>query len=158
MVDWRKAQRYEVTLRSVMLSILAGAILLCAIPASARGDADVSILVQVILASDKGEGFDPPSLARVVELLGSPYDSYSSYRLVTQGRLVLPLQRAGIVTLPGNRVLTVTPLTAGKATAQLQAEIQGYILSKFSLRKGATQFIGGLSDPKGDLLIAITLE
>jgi len=154
----RQGLRRKASLRRTILLLLASTVLIAATASFAHGEEKVPILVQVILASNTGQGFEPPALASVVRLLGPPYDSYGSYRLVREQRLVLPLQRAGLVTLPGNRVLVVTPLAAGGTVAQLQASIKGYIRSKFSLRRGATQFIGGISEPDGDLLIAITLE
>lgn len=153
-----QGSRHNVTLPRVVLPLLASLLLFVAAGSVSHGQEGVPILVRVILASNTGHGFEPPALARIVQLLGSPYNKYNSYRLVKEQRLLLPPQRSGLVTLPGNRVLAVTPLTPPGATAQIQASIRGYIRSKFFLRRGATQFIGGLSEPGGDLLIAITLE
>jgi hypothetical protein len=154
----RQDSRHDVTLGRAILPLLASLFLFLAAAPASHGQEGVPILVQVILASNTGHGFEPPALARIVKLLGSPYNKYSSYRLVKSQRLVLPPQRSGLVTLPGNRVLVVTPLSATAGAAQIEASIKGYIRSKFFLRRGATQFIGGLSEPGGDLLIAITLE
>jgi len=152
------ADRRAALCRRVLTFLLAAALLCTAVAPASAGDEDVPILVQVILASNAGEGFDPPSVERVVKLLGSPYDMYSSYRLVTEQHLVLPPQQPGIVALPGNRTLVVTPLTGHAQIVQIQAAIEGYIQSKLVLRQGTTQFIGGISEPEGDLLIAITLK
>jgi len=139
-------------------ALMAGLLMLIAATPLAHAQEGVPILVQVILASNTGRGFKPPALSYTVKLLRSPYDKYSSFHLLKEERLVLPLQREGSVTLPGNRVLVVTPLRATGKGAEIEASIQGYMRSKFLLRRGGTQFIGGLSEPGGDLLIAITHE
>ena len=74
-------------------------------PALARRNID--IVVKSVLASQGKEYLDP-SLSELVEELKSVF-KYSSYRLLSENRLNLSLKETGMVSLPGKRILKITP-------------------------------------------------
>jgi hypothetical protein len=122
----------------------------------AAGKVDVS--VRTVLAS-QGSPFIDPELSGVVEELRSLF-RYSSYRLLSKDRLALSTRETGIVSLPGERVLRVTPTSVqGK-----RVELQLVILKKdkqifetvIQLLNNGSIIVGGPKHQDGSLLFNIS--
>jgi len=122
----------------------------------AAGKVDVS--VRTVLAS-QGSPFIDPELSGLVEELRSLF-RYSSYRLLSKDRLALNTQETGIVSLPGQRMLKVTPTSLqGK-----RVELQLVILKKdkqifetvIQLLNNGSIIVGGPKHQDGSLLFNIS--
>ena len=94
-------------------------------PANAvLAESKIDIVVETVLASQDSDHIDP-SLTDLVEELQSVF-RYSSYRLLSENHLSLSVGETGRVSLPGERILMITP--AG--TKENRAEMQLLILKK----------------------------
>jgi len=82
-------------------------------------DRPVHVVVETVLASQGSQYLDP-SLSSLIEELQSLF-RYSSYRLLGRDRMTLGMEKTGMVSLPGNRILKITPLrvTGGRGELQL---------------------------------------
>jgi len=67
----------------------------------------VKLTVQIVLAS-QGTSFVDPSLSVLAQKLQSVF-RYSSYRLLGRKRLTLNIGETAAISIPGKRVLNVTP-------------------------------------------------
>jgi hypothetical protein len=137
-----------------MATVLAA--LATANAAYASGKVDVS--VRTVLAS-QGSPFIDPELAGLAEELRSLF-RYSSYRLLSKDLLSLETQETGMVSLPGKRILKVTPTSVqGK-----RVELQLVILKKekqifetvVQLLKNGSIIVGGPKHRDGSLLFNIS--
>ena len=79
----------------------------------------IHIKVKTILASQESGGIDP-SLRGLTQSF-QPVFRYSSYQLLSQNRLDLDMNVPGSVSLPGNRVMKITPkaISGDRATLDL---------------------------------------
>ena len=64
---------------------------------------EINVAVKTVLASQESKFFDP-RLSDLIEELQSVF-RYTSYRLLSQDRLTIGMQKTGKVMLPGKRVL-----------------------------------------------------
>lgn len=78
----------------------------CFAPAMAQ---NINTHVKVVLASNEGDFIDP-SLRELIQELQSVL-RYSSYRLLSQENLRQRLNETGVVKLPENRILHITPMS-----------------------------------------------
>ena len=69
---------------------------------------DIAVDVRTVLASQESEYLDP-KLSSLIKELQSIF-RYSSYRLLSEDDVGLSMKETGTVSLPGNRVLEITPL------------------------------------------------
>jgi hypothetical protein len=69
---------------------------------------DISADVKTVLASQESEYLDPRLSSLIKEL--QTIFRYSCYRLLSEDRVGLTMKETGKVSLPGNRVLEITPL------------------------------------------------
>lgn len=99
-----------------VLSVVAG---LLVVPAQAEQNVD--IVVKTILASQESNYLDP-RLAVLVEELQSVF-RYSSYRLLSEDSKSLGMGETGEVSLPGKRVLKITPAQVAGDRVELQLVI-----------------------------------
>jgi len=69
---------------------------------------DIAVDVKTVLASQESE-YSDPKLSSLIRELQSIF-RYSSYRLLSEDHVGLSMKETGTVSLPGNRVLEITPL------------------------------------------------
>lgn len=81
----------------------------------------VKIDVKTVLASQQSTFFDP-RLSGLIEELRSVF-RYTSYRLLSEDRLILGIGETGKVVLPGRRVLRITPIGIRGNRAELRLVI-----------------------------------
>ncbi len=96
-------------------------VLLGLVTGPARADRPVHVVVETVLASQGSQYLDP-RLSSLIEELRSLF-RYSSYRLLGRDRLALGMGKTGMVSLPGSRVLKMTPLTVTGDRVELQLVI-----------------------------------
>jgi len=99
-----------------VLSIVAGLLV-----TPAKAEQNVDIVVKTILASQESEYLDP-SLSSLVEELRSVF-RYSSYRLLSEESTNLGMGETCEVSLPGKRILKVTPVQVAGDRVELQLVI-----------------------------------
>ncbi|MCP4664757.1 MAG: hypothetical protein GY849_00185 [Deltaproteobacteria bacterium] len=90
------------------IAILLFVFLLEALAGAAWAGSRINIIVKTVLAS-QGASFIDPGLSSLTQDLQSVF-RYSSYRLLSQDRMSLKLNQTGTTTLPGKRMLKITPL------------------------------------------------
>lgn len=117
----------------------------------------VRITVKTILASQEGGGIDP-GLRNIAKELQTVF-KYSSYKLLGQHSLQLPLNTPGSVSLPGNRILKIIPSQISGDRAALSLEIYSRNRSIFQtaikLRNNSSITVGGPKHAGGYLLFNI---
>ena len=84
-----------------------GLLLAASIVHSAGAENRIQVVVKTIQASEQGSYLDP-RLSPFIKELKSVF-RYSSYRLLSEDAMTLGEEQTGKVTLPGGRVLRVTP-------------------------------------------------
>ena len=84
-------------------------------------DSPVHVVVETVLASQGSQYLDP-RLSSLIEELQSLF-RYSSYRLLGRDRMTLGMEKTGMVSLPGNRILKITPLRVTGDRGELQLVI-----------------------------------
>ncbi|MBW1859026.1 MAG: hypothetical protein JRI70_02870 [Deltaproteobacteria bacterium] len=99
-----------------VLSIVA-----CLLVTPAKAGQNVDIVVKTILAS-QGPEFLDPRLSTLVEELRSVF-RYSSYRLLSEDSTNLGMGETCQVSLPGKRILKVTPVQVAGDRVELQLVI-----------------------------------
>jgi len=81
----------------------------------------VHIVVQTVLASQGSQYLDP-RLSDLIQELQSVF-RYSSYRLLSQNPMDIRMGQTDMVSLPGNRVLKITPTKVTGNRVELQLVI-----------------------------------
>ena len=81
----------------------------------------VHIVVETVLAS-QGSPYLDPRLSNLIEELQSVF-RYSSYRLLSQTPMDIRMGETDMVSLPGNRVLKITPTKVAENRVELQLVI-----------------------------------
>ena len=81
----------------------------------------VHIVVETVLAS-QGSPYLDPRLSNLIEELQSVF-RYSSYRLLSQTPMDIRMGETDMVSLPGNRVLKITPAKVTGNRVELQLVI-----------------------------------
>jgi hypothetical protein len=126
------------------------------LPTLAEGK--VNVAVKTVLAS-QGSAFIDPELSSLAQELKSLF-RYSSYQLLSKDRLFLKLKERGTVSLPGRRILRITPTDIqGK-----RVELQLVILKKkkqifetvIQLLNNGSIIVGGPRHKDGSLLFNIS--
>ena len=116
--------------------------------------------VRTILASQGKRSIDP-QLRGLVQELQSIF-RYSSYKLLSQDSLNLQLNKSGRVSLPGGRVLKITPKGISGNRATLNLEILKNNRQVFNtvikLRNGSSITVGGPKHKNGYLLFNISIS
>jgi hypothetical protein len=143
---------HSVLLLGVSIAIVAA----LSSPAWAAGK--VNVAVKTVLAS-QGSEFIDPELAGLAQELQSLF-RYSSYRLLSKDRLSLSVRETGTVSLPGNRVLKITPAGVEGKRVELQLVILKKEKQIFEtviqlLNKGSI-IVGGPKHKDGSLLFNIS--
>jgi hypothetical protein len=118
----------------------------------------VHVAVNTVLAS-QGSQFMDPELSGLVKELQSLF-RYSSYRLLGKDRLALNIRETGTVSLPGKRLLKITPTDVQGKRVELQLVILKKKKQIFEtvvqlLNKGSI-IVGGPKHKDGSLLFNIS--
>ena len=124
----------------------------------ARGERPIRIVVETVLAS-QGSPYLDPRLSDLIEELKSVF-RYSSYRLLSQTPMDIRVGKTDMASLPGNRILKITPTKV----AGNRVELQLVILKKKSqifqttiqLLNHGSIIVGGPKYKDGTLLFNIS--
>jgi len=127
------------------------------VPSPSLATSIIQIHIKTILASQMDGGIDS-SLRDLVEDLQSVF-KYSSYRLLRQDNLNLQLNESGKVSLPGGRIMKITPreITGGRATIELGISIGNRQIFQTVIRllNNSSITVGGPKHQDGYLLFNI---
>lgn len=119
--------------------------------ASSRG---VKVEVSVIHASNR-DNFVDPRLEDLKRQLSA--FNFTSYRLLDTHSLNLRFNTTGSITLPGDRVVTVTPKSRDEdGRLRLRLTLGDAIDTTYSISEGASLIIGGPRHDGGHLILAVT--
>ncbi len=137
--------------------LLLSAILMLMLP-TAWAAAKVNIGIKTILASNDQQ-YQDPQLEGIIDELQTVF-RFTAYRLLGQDNLSLANGETGKVTLPGGRVLSVTPTGSRGNRTQMDLSItkkSGRIFeTRIELLKRGTITVGGPRHESGFLLLNIT--
>ncbi len=126
------------------------------VPAEAKDRVDISVIT--ILASQDSNFIDP-SLSSTVRELRAVF-RYSSYRLISRNRLRLNLKETGTISLPGGRLLRITPSNIRSNRVELRLSIfksrQQIFRTTVQLRNRSSMTVGGPKHKGGYLLLNIS--
>ena len=118
----------------------------------------INITVKTILASQDTAYVDP-QLRNIVKELQSVF-RYTSYRLLSRDGMQLDMKQTGTVSLPGHRILKITPIRTAGNRAQLRVEIvkgnRQVFQTTIQLVNRGSMTIGGPQHEKGYLLLNIS--
>ena len=118
----------------------------------------INITVKTILASQE-EAFVDPRLNDIVKELQSVF-RYTSYRLLSRQGMQLNMKQTGTVSLPGGRILKITPINTSGNRAQLTVEIlkgkRRVFQTTIQLVNRGSMTVGGPQHGKGYLLLNIS--
>jgi len=117
----------------------------------------VKIVVKTVLASQDATSVDP-RISALTQKLQSVF-RYASYRLISEANLHLPIGKTGTVSLPGDRMLKITPLRITGNRAELQLLIfkqeRQIIKSRIQVLNHGSITVGGPEHKGGFLLFDI---
>ena len=123
-------------------------------PLSAQAQAArVEVQVYVIHASNEGSEVDPrlEDLRRQLSAF-----SFTSFRLLDVHERKLSLGESAKISLPGERVLTVSPRRLDqKGQLRLRLSIGDLVDTTYSIAEGATIIVGGPRHEGGHLILAV---
>ncbi len=126
------------------------------VPAEAKNRVDIRVIT--ILASQDSNFIDP-SLSSTVRELRAVF-RYSSYRLISRNRLRLNLKETGTISLPGGRLLRITPSNIRGNRVELRLGIfksrQQIFRTTVQLRNRGSMTVGGPKHKGGYLLLNIS--
>jgi len=117
----------------------------------------VKIVVKTVLASQDSTHVDP-RISALTQKLRSVF-RYSSYRLISEEEMHLRIGKIGVVSLPGDRMLKITPLQISGNRAELQLLIfkqeRQIIKSRIQVLNHGSITVGGPEHKGGFLLFDI---
>lgn len=129
-----------------------------AIPGSLPAQENCRISVDTILAA-RNDAVVDPQLKRHVAELQSMFN-YTSYRLLSSKSLDLSTGQSGVVSLPGNRRLKITPhkISGPRADIALQMmkESRTVFQTQIQLLNRGSLFVGGPRYQNGNLIFKIS--
>ena len=115
------------------------------------------IEVQVILASNSDEGFDPRLLALKKDLLPL---NYISFQLLDSKGLAVERGKTGRLQVPGGRVMEVAPERFEKGKIILNVKINegksSLLTTRLRIKDHGTVMLGGPPYRHGFLVLAVT--
>ena len=140
------------------LLLLLMATLLCGQVGQIRAaEPAVKIVVKTVLASQDSTPVDP-RISALTQKLQSVF-RYSSYRLISEEKMHLRIGKTGTVSLPGDRMLKITPLRITGNRADLQLLIfkqeRQIIKSRIQVLNHGSITVGGPEHKGGFLLFDI---
>ncbi|BBO67143.1 hypothetical protein DSCA_10730 [Desulfosarcina alkanivorans] len=128
------------------------------VPGSLMAKESCRISVETILAARQDTVVDP-QLARYIGELQSMFN-YTSYRLLGSERLTLQSGQSGMVSLPGNRRLKITPhKISGKRAdigLQMMKRKRTVFQTQIQLLNRGSLFVGGPKYKNGNLIFKIS--
>jgi len=145
------------TRKKILLTFLA-VFLGVGFAGSAWAETRISITVKTVLASRDATFLDPriPDLTRKLQSVFR----YSSYRLLSEDTLKLEMGQTGKVSLPGDRVLKITPLRIIEDRVELRMLIlkkkKQVIKSTIQILNRGSIVVGGPEYKGGFLLFDIS--
>lgn len=141
-----------------MNKFFLGVVLILILVGTANAETVNNIAVKTVLASQE-ERFHDPRLADLIRELQSVF-RYTSYRLLSHDRMSLRAGQTGTVSLPGERVLKITPQGVKGNRSELQLVIlkkeQSIFRTTIRLRNRGSITVGGPRHKKGYLLFNIS--
>jgi hypothetical protein len=113
--------------------------------------------VRIILASNSDQGFDPRLLDLKQDLLAL---NYQSFQLLEQSGISIEKGKTGILAIPGNRRLELTPsgFEGGKISMKVRI-IEGeksLLSTRLRIENHGTMILGGPPHEAGFLVLAVT--
>ena len=144
-------------IKKTLLLALMAALLACQTGRIWAGEPAVKIVVKTILASQDAASVDP-RISDLTRKLQSVF-RYSSYRLISEDTLQLHINETGTVSLPGDRMLQITPLRVTENRAELQLLIfkkeSQIIKTRIQVLNHGSITVGGPEHQGGFLLFDI---
>ncbi len=126
------------------------------VPAEAKNRVDIRVIT--ILASQNSNFIDP-SLSSAIRELRAVF-RYSSYRLISRNRISLNLKETGTISLPGGRLLRITPSSIRGNRVELRLGIlkgrRQIFRTTVQLRNRGSMTVGGPKLKGGVLLLNIS--
>jgi len=145
-------------LRIFSILLLAASLMLI-LPTAWAAD-NVNIGIKTILASNDKQ-YQDPQLKGIIDELQTVF-RFTAYRLLGQDRLSLATGETGNVSLPGGRVLSVTPTGSRGNRTQMDLGItkagRRIFETRIELLNRGTITVGGPRHENGFLLLNITSE
>ena len=113
----------------------------------------VSFEIKIVLASNDGKGIDPALGALEGRLSSLKFDTY---KLLGTKKLSLRPSSGGKVPLPGGKKLKLKNLQREGNRVRLTVAVKNVIHTQVSLANHGTVIVGGIDDPGGELILAIS--
>ena len=133
------------------ITILLIVLLLGGLAGATWAEPRINIVVKTVLAS-QGASYVDPGLSSLTQEFQSVF-RYSSYRLLGQDSMSLKLNQTGTTSLPGNRLLKITPLriTGNRVALRLAIHKKGrqifetaiQLLNRGRITVGGPKYKGG---------------
>ena len=143
-------------IKKLLLPLLA-AVLIGGLAGAAWAEARIHIVVKTVLASHNSTFLDP-SIPALTQKLQSVF-RYSSYRLLSQESMDLAMSETGTISLPGNRVLKITPVRIAGDRVEFRLLIfkkkRQIIQSTIQILNQGSIIVGGPEHKGGYLLFDI---
>ena len=144
-------------IKKILLLLLAATLLTAPVGQVRAGEPVVKIVVKTVLASQDSTPVDP-RISALTQKLQSVF-RYSSYRLISEEKMHLRIGKTGTVSLPGDRMLKITPLRITGNRADLQLLIfkqeRQIIKSRIQVLNHGSITVGGPEHKGGFLLFDI---
>ena len=139
-----------------VLSFLLLLMLLAAVPSEAADP--ITVDVGSVYASNEGTSIDP-ALKTIREKLHSMFN-YTSYRLLSSQSLNLQVGQSGMVSLPGNHRLKITPHQIHDSRADIALKMmkkrRTVFQTQVQLLNRGNLFVGGPEFLNGNLIFKIS--
>jgi hypothetical protein len=120
----------------------------------------VAIEIGVVVASGRGTSIDP-SLSSLRPKLQSMFN-YSSYKLLDRMNRTLAVGETGEFSLPGDRMMRITPVPAAGNKVRLAAQImeggKNLLTTTLGLSRGGMVLVGGPPHDGGVLILLISAQ
>ena len=144
-------------LKKTLLLLLIAPLLCGQVGQIRAAEPTVKIVVKTVLASQDSTPVDP-RISALTQKLQSVF-RYSSYRLISEKKMHLRIGKTGTVSLPGDRMLKITPLRITGNRADLQLLIfkqeRQIIKSRIQVLNHGSITVGGPEHKGGFLLFDI---
>ncbi len=144
-------------IKKTLLLVLMAALLAWPTGRIRAGEPAVKIVVKTVLASQDPASVDP-RISDLTRKLQSVF-RYSSYRLISEDNMQLRIGETGAVSLPGDRMLKITPLRVTGNRTELQLLIfkkeSQIIKTRIQVLNHGSITVGGPEHQGGFLLFDI---
>ncbi|MFH1629111.1 MAG: hypothetical protein ABIE47_10365 [Pseudomonadota bacterium] len=144
-------------IKKTLLLLLIATLLTAPVGQVRADEPAVKIVVKTVLASQDATPADP-RISALTQKLQSVF-RYSSYRLISEDNMQLRIGETGTVSLPGDRMLKITPLRVTGNRAELQLLIfkneRQIIKTRIQVLNHGSITVGGPEHKGGFLLFDI---